>query len=107
MEHTNSSRRYVTHGETVLVLGDAAPLHYVVTDPLGIHARPAAALVKLAKSFPCTLTLRANGKSASLKSVFDIMSLNIRQGTEISVEAQGEGSAEALDAVRRFITEKL
>ena len=107
MENKSSAHRTVTHGETVLVLGEAAPLHYVVADPLGLHARPAAALVKIAKAYPCTMTMKANGKTASLNRIFDIMALNVRAGTEISVEAEGEGSAEALAAVRRYITENL
>ena len=46
---------------------------YVVTDPEGIHARPAGELVKLAKSFEASVMIEKEGKKA------DLILLNIDQ----------------------------
>ena len=41
---------------------------YVITDPEGIHARPAGLLVKEAKQFNSTITLECGGKKAAAKA---------------------------------------
>ena len=107
MEKINTVHRFVTHGETVMTAGADSAFDYILTDPVGLHARPAAELVKLAKTFPAEITLSANGKTASAKSVFEMMALNASKGTTVRVEASGEKSADALAAVRRYLAEKL
>ena len=48
---------------------------YVITDPEGIHARPAGELVKAAKEFAANITLTKDGKSGDCKRIFGIMGL--------------------------------
>ena len=48
---------------------------YTITDPEGIHARPAGELVKAAKAFESAIKLNKEGKSADCKRVFGIMGL--------------------------------
>ena len=45
---------------------------YTITDPEGIHARPAGELVKVAKEFSCKITLTKDGKSGDCKKIFGI-----------------------------------
>ena len=46
---------------------------YVVTDPEGIHARPAGMLVKAVKEFSCDIKIAKDGKAMNCKAIFGIM----------------------------------
>ena len=46
---------------------------YTVTDPEGIHARPAGILVKTVKEFECDIKIEKAGKSANCKAIFGVM----------------------------------
>jgi phosphoenolpyruvate-protein phosphotransferase (PTS system enzyme I) len=72
-----------------------------VTGPLGLHARAAANLVRVANRFQSSLTLhRLDGNlEADAKSILSILSLAAGRGTELRVVANGSDEEEALDAV--------
>ena len=63
---------------------------YVITDKEGIHARPAGELVKLAKSYTSSVSVIKEGKKADAKKVFGLMGLGVKQGMEITVQAEGD-----------------
>lgn len=65
----------------------------VVTDPLGIHARPAAALALAAGKSGALVTLRCGAKSANAKSLIQILSLGAAAGSLVSAEIEGEDAA--------------
>ena len=62
---------------------------YVITDPVGIHARPAGQLVAAAKTYASNVAIELNGKSASAKKLINLMSLGVKQGNEITVKVEG------------------
>ena len=66
-----------------------------VSNPTGIHARPAAT----AAPFKSSIILVAGEKRLQAKSVLNLMSAAIKCGTEITVECDGEDEAEALKTV--------
>ena len=66
-----------------------------VSNPTGIHARPAATLAP----FKSSIILVAGEKRLQAKSVLNLMSAAIKCGTEITVECDGEDEAEALKTV--------
>ena len=68
-----------------------------VSNPTGIHARPA--LAKTAAPFKSSIILVAGEKRLQAKSVLNLMSAAIKCGTEITVECDGEDEAEALKTV--------
>ena len=70
-----------------------------VSNPTGIHARPAATLAKAAAPFKSSIILVAGEKRLQAKSVLNLMSAAIIFGTEITVECDGEDEAEALKTV--------
>lgn len=81
---------------------------YVIRDSLGIHARPAGLLAKLAKSFEDTaVTIECGGRSARATQLIRLMGLGAKQGDEITVTAEGPGEAEAIAALRKFFSENL
>lgn len=61
---------------------------YTITDPEGIHARPAGELVKAAKAFESAIKLNKEGKSADCKRVFGIMGLAVKQGQTVTITVE-------------------
>lgn len=80
---------------------------YVITDPEGIHARPAGELVKAAKAFTSTIQIVKDGKKADVKRIFGLMGLGIKQGQEVTVEIEGEDEAAAAEAMEKFFHDQL
>ena len=81
---------------------------YTVKEASGIHARPAGLLVKAAKALDSTITLEnAAGKSAAATKLMAVMGMGIRQGETITVTAEGEDEAAAIEAVEKFLTENV
>jgi len=58
----------------------------------GLHARPAALLARRAKGTAASVTLRAHGRATDARSVVGIMSLGVRRGDELLIQAEGEGA---------------
>ena len=67
----------------------------VVADPVGLHARPAALLARLAGTFDAEVTV----DGADAGSVLEIMALGVRQGQRVRVGARGPQAAEAVSAL--------
>jgi phosphotransferase system HPr (HPr) family protein len=63
----------------------------------GLHARPAALFVNLAKQFASSIELRKGEKSADGKSILGVMALAVKQHEEIEVIANGPDEQEALE----------
>ena len=71
---------------------------YVITDPVGIHARPAGILVKEVKSYTdSTVTLTKGDKSVNLVKLMALMQMGIKQGDTVTVTVEG-GDEEAVCA---------
>ncbi len=80
---------------------------YVITDPEGIHARPAGELVKAAKAFACDIKLTKDGKSGDCKKIFGIMGLGVKKDNEVVLTFDGEDEEAAYEAVSKFMQENL
>lgn len=70
-----------------------------ITNKLGLHARAATELVKLAASFSATIMLHKDGKSASADSVLGLMMLEGSQNKQVKVICEGADAEPALEAV--------
>ena len=75
-----------------------------VVNRLGLHARAAAQLVRLAGNFQSEIVLRRcdNGNSANAKSILSVLSLAASKGTKLIVELDGEDETDALPAVEEL-----
>lgn len=71
----------------------------VLADPEGLHARPAAALVRLVAGFDARVTV--DGADAS--SLLRVIALGLRHGQQVAVRAQGASATEAAEAVRALL----
>ncbi|SJM53386.1 Phosphoenolpyruvate-dihydroxyacetone phosphotransferase, subunit DhaM; DHA-specific IIA component [Actinomycetales bacterium JB111] len=80
---------------------DAVVRTIVIDDPMGLHARPAAAVAAKAATFTAPVTL--NGVDG--RSVLALMAANIPAGSTITVQASGEDADEAVSAVVQIIAD--
>ena len=80
---------------------------YTITDPEGIHARPAGELVKKAQEFACAITIGKDGRDVDAKRIMGIMSLGVKNGMEVVIKADGEAEDEAIASLKQFMEEKL
>ncbi len=71
-------------------------IEITITNPAGLHARPAAEFVKRAKASSSNITVTANDKTGNAKSMLGILKLGATQGTTISVEVDGDDAAEVI-----------
>lgn len=81
--------------------------NYVITDPEGIHARPAGELVKAAKNYACSIKLTKDGKSGDCKKIFGIMGLAVKKGNEVILTFEGEDEDAAFEGISKFMQENL
>ena len=78
---------------------------YVITDPVGIHARPAGLLVKEAKNFKSTATFIKGEKSAKATALMKLMGMGIKQGDEVLIRVEGEDEEACAAALEKFMKE--
>lgn len=78
---------------------------YTITDPVGIHARPAGMLAKKAAGFKSTVTVIKGEKKADTRRLMALMGLGIKCGETITVQAEGEDEQAAADEIKAFLTE--
>lgn len=76
---------------------------YTVTDPMGIHARPAGVLVKAAKALDSTVTIaKADGKSANATRLMAVMGLAVKAGQTVTVTVEGGNEDANFQAMEKF-----
>ena len=81
---------------------------YLVTEELGIHARPAGLLVKLAKTFPgTTVTVTKRETTVKASQLMKLMNLGVKKGDEVKIAAEGPAEEEAIAALEAFFKENL
>jgi phosphocarrier protein HPr len=80
---------------------------YTITDELGIHARPAGELVKIAKTFTSSITITKDEKTADAKRLLAVMSLGVKQGNVVTVKTEGTDEDTASAAIEDFLKKTL
>lgn len=80
---------------------------YTITDPLGIHARPAGAIAAEAKKFSSQITVQKGDKSADGRRLFALMGLSAKAGDTLTVTCDGEDEEAAADALRALLEANL
>ena len=81
---------------------------YTITDPVGIHARPAGLLAKAAKALDSTITIaKADGKSAVATKLMALMGLGIKQGDTVTVKVEGGNEEANAASIEQFFKDNL
>mgnify|MGYP000999946657 CR=1 FL=1 len=80
---------------------------YVITDEVGMHARPASLLARQAMGFQSRCVIHAGGKDEDITGIFRVIGLKIRKGTEVTVTAEGPDEDAAIAALEETMKEYL
>ncbi|HEY4218436.1 MAG TPA: HPr family phosphocarrier protein [Gemmatimonadaceae bacterium] len=72
----------------------------------GLHARPAAEIVKLAAKFQSEITLVKDDLDVNGKSIMGVMMLAAECGSDITLRAEGPDADQALDALSTLVSNK-
>lgn len=71
----------------------------VITNKVGLHARPATLFVQHAARFHAQIQVRYGEKSANAKSIVSILKLGARLGAALIIHAEGDDATEAVQAL--------
>lgn len=80
---------------------------YVITDEIGIHARPAGLLVKEAKKYESKIVISTDGKQAEATKLMAVMGLGVKCGQTVNVEITGADEEKAYEGIAAFFKENL
>ena len=75
----------------------------VIQNKVGLHARPAALFVQTAKKFKSKVLAIKDKREANAKSILSILTLGASQGAVVTVRAEGEDEAEAVEALKQLV----
>jgi phosphotransferase system HPr (HPr) family protein len=78
----------------------------IITNQVGLHARPARLLVQTAAQFRSRIQLRHGEKTANAKSILGVLTLGAVLGDTIMLHAEGEDAEEALKVLADLVNHK-
>ncbi|NLE48529.1 MAG: HPr family phosphocarrier protein [Sandaracinaceae bacterium] len=79
---------------------------FEITNELGMHARAAAKLVRLASEFTSSIVLEKDGQRADAKSVMGVLLLCGQKGAKLRIEATGDDAEQAIEALGELIRDR-
>ncbi|MDA1275216.1 MAG: HPr family phosphocarrier protein [Verrucomicrobia bacterium] len=94
----STARRIPENGEITRKL--------VITNKLGVHARPAAMFVRTASVFESEIFVEKDGETVNGKSIMGLMMLAAGPGSRLHVRAQGNDAVEALAELEALVNRK-
>ena len=80
---------------------------YTITDPVGIHARPAGVLVKEIKKYASTVTVIKGEKEVNALKLMALMQMGIKCGDTVTVSVDGGDEAAVATALENFFKANL
>lgn len=82
-------------------------IEHIIKDPVGIHARPAAALVNAVSGSESAVTIDYNGKVVDAKGILGIMQLGAKSGETITFQIDGNDELKTKLELEQFLSENL
>lgn len=77
-----------------------------IENKTGIHARPASMFVQAAAKFKSNITIDKNGQKGNAKSMLNVLALSLSKGTAITISAEGEDEAAAVETLVKLVESK-
>jgi phosphocarrier protein len=74
-----------------------------IVNSLGLHARPAAQIVRLAANFTAHIELEKDDLAVNAKSIMGVMMLAAESGSTVRIRAEGEDEAQAVAAIADLV----
>lgn len=82
-------------------------IEYIITEPVGIHARPAGMLVKASAVYESSIMLERDGKTADVKRLMALMALGVKCGEKVTFIIEGADEEIATAELEVFCKENL
>jgi phosphocarrier protein len=79
----------------------------VVTNNIGLHARPATFFIQKANSYKASLWIEKDDRRVNAKSLLGVLSMGIVKGTVVTIIADGEEEAVAVEGLIELISKGL
>ncbi|WP_426755020.1 HPr family phosphocarrier protein [Myxococcus sp. Y35] len=79
---------------------------YEIINALGLHARAAAQMVKVANRFKSEVTIEAQGQRANAKSIMGVLMLAAAQGTQVKLICKGDDADACLQELAKLIGDR-
>lgn len=80
---------------------------HIIRDPMGLHARPAAALVKACAAYQCAVTVSFGAARCDAKRLMAVMRLGAKNGAEITITCDGADEETAAARLKTFLADNL
>ena len=80
---------------------------YTITDPMGLHARPAGLLAQTTKGLDSAVTVRRGERAVSAVRLLELMTMGVKQGDTVTVTITGGDEGASRAAIERFFQENL
>jgi phosphocarrier protein len=81
---------------------------FIVSNPQGVHARPAAMIVQIASKYTSDTTIEKDKEQVNGKSIMGILTLGMQQNSRIRIIIDGDDAREAMNEIEQlFIQENL
>ncbi len=94
--------------ETITQAGEPVTSEAIaISNPTGLHARPAAVLANLSKQYQSTIQFHRGSDSANAKSVIALMNLDVKHGDTVTLTAAGSDAKDAILALTKVIADGL
>jgi len=87
-------------------MADVAEAEFPIVNALGLHARAAAQLVKVANEHPCQVSLTCDGQTVNGKSIMGVLMLAAAKGTTVKVTCTGAGAEACLAAIGALVANR-
>ncbi|MCC6333281.1 MAG: HPr family phosphocarrier protein [Myxococcales bacterium] len=85
---------------------ETAQGEYTIINALGLHARAAAQLVKVANRYTCEVELECEGQAVNAKSIMGVLMLAAAQGMVVKVTCRGPAAQACLEEIAGLINAK-
>ncbi|AFE10029.1 HPr family phosphocarrier protein [Corallococcus exercitus] len=79
---------------------------FEIINALGLHARAAAQMVKVANRFKSEVSIQASGQRANAKSIMGVLMLAAAQGTKVKLTCKGEDAEACLSELKKLIEDR-
>ncbi|CAM4265505.1 HPr family phosphocarrier protein [Corallococcus exiguus] len=79
---------------------------FEIINALGLHARAAAQMVKVANRFKSEVFIKASGQRANAKSIMGVLMLAAAQGTQVTLTCKGEDAEACLSELKKLIEDR-
>lgn len=89
-----------------MIKGDTHSRVLKIENELGIHARPAALIVKTSNNFNAEIVLEKDGNTVSGKSIIGLLTIEGNPGSQIKITATGVDAIDAIEALEELFERK-